>query len=155
MTGAVVTERGATVLRPRRARLVIYPCAVFVLLALVGGAAFAPSEGAARWGWESRLALVAVGLGGAYFLHRLAAVRVVADDAGVSVINIVHRRRLEWPEVVGVRLLRDDPWMMLDLSDGSAMAAMGVQKADGAFAQEQATRFAQMVTERTRAPGNH
>ena len=94
---------------------------------------FAPSDGAGGWSLGSRLALVAVALAVAYFLHRLAAVRVVADDAGVSVINIVHRRRLEWPEVVGVRLLRDDPWMMLDLSDGSAMAAMGVQKADGAL----------------------
>ncbi len=48
-----------------------------------------------------------------------------------------------------MRLLRDDPWMMLDLSDGTAMAAMGVQKADGAHAQEQAERFARMVAEHT------
>jgi hypothetical protein len=144
-----------TVFRPRRARLVIYPCAALVLVALVGGAAFVPSEGAGGWSLGSRLALGAVALAVAYFLHRLAAVRVVADDAGASVINIVHRRRLEWAEVVGVRLLRDDPWMMLDLSDGSAMAAMGVQKADGAYAQEQAQRFARMVAERTQAPGDH
>ena len=155
MTPTVVTGRGTTVFRPRRARLVIYPCAGLVLVALIGGAVFAPSEGAGGWTLGSRLALVTIALAVAYFLHRLGAVRVLADDAGVSVINIVHRRRLEWPEVVGVRLLRDDPWMMLDLSDGSAMAAMGVQKADGAYAQEQATRFARMVAERTRAPGNH
>ena len=155
MTPVVVTEGGTTVFRPRRARLVIYPCAVLVLVALIGGAVIAPWEGAGGWSLGSRLALVAVAVAVAYFLHRLAAVRVVADDAGVSVINIVHRRRLEWPEVVGVRLLRDDPWMMLDVSDGSAMAAMGVQKADGDFAQEQAARFARMVAERTRAPGGH
>jgi hypothetical protein len=155
VTPGVVTEGGTTVFRPRRARLVIYPCAALVLVALIGGAAFAPSQGAGGWNVGSRVALVAVALGVAYFLHRLAAVRVVADDAGVSVINIVHSRWLEWPEVVGVRLLRDDSWMMLDLSDGSAMAAMGVQKADGAHAQEQATRFARMVAERTRAPGGH
>jgi hypothetical protein len=155
VTPAVGTERGTTVFRPRRARLVIYPSAALVLVALIGGAVFAPSEGAGGWTLGSRLALVAIALAVAYFLHRLGAVRVLADDAGVSVINIVHRRRLEWPEVIGVRLLRDDPWMMLDLSDGSAMAAMGVQKADGAFAQEQATRFARMVAERTRAPGGH
>jgi hypothetical protein len=155
VTPTVVTERGTTVFRPRRARLVIYPCAALVLAALIGGAVFAPSEGAGGWTLGSRLALVTIALAVAYFLHRLGAVRVLADDAGVSVINIVHRRRLEWPEVIGVRLLRDDPWMMLDLSDGSAMAAMGVQKADGAYAQEQATRFARMVAERTRAPGNH
>jgi hypothetical protein len=150
-----MTDRGTTVFRPRRARLVIYPCVAVVLVALVGGAVLAPSDGPSAWGLGSRLALVAVALGVAYFLHRLANVRVVADEAGVSVINIVHRRRMEWPEVVGVRLLRDDPWMMLDLSDGEAMAAMGVQKADGAYAQEQATRFARMVAERTRAPGGH
>jgi PH (Pleckstrin Homology) domain-containing protein len=155
VTPGVVTEGATTVFRPRRARLVIYPCAALVLAALIGGAVFAPSGGAGGWSVGSRLALCVVALAVAYFLHRLAAVRVVADDAGVSVINIVHRRRLEWPEVVGVRLLRDDPWMMLDLSDGSAMAAMGVQKADGAHAQEQAEQFARMVAERTRAPGGH
>jgi hypothetical protein len=154
VTPGVVTNRGTTVFRPRRARQVIYPSAAVVLVALIGGAVFAPAEGPSRWGLGSRLALVAVALGVAYFLHRLAAVRVVADDAGVSVINIVHSRRLEWPEVVGVRLLRDDPWMMLDLSDGEAMAAMGVQKSDGAYAQEQAARFARMVAERS-APGDH
>jgi hypothetical protein len=155
VTPGVVTDGGTTVFRPRRARLVIYPCAALVVVALVGGAVFVPSEGPGGWNLGSRLALGTVALAVAYFLHRLAAVRVVADDAGVSVVNIVHRRRLEWPEIVGVRLLRDDPWMMLDVSDGSAMAAMGVQKADGPYAQEQATRFARMVAERTRAPGNH
>jgi Bacterial PH domain len=155
VTPGVVTRRATTVFRPRRARQVIYPCAALVLLALIGGAAFAPSDGAGGWNVGSRLALGVVALAVAYFLHRLAAVRVVADDAGVTVINIVHRRRLEWPEVVGVRLLRDDPWMMLDVADGSAMAAMGVQKADGAYAQAQANRFARMVAERTRAPGGH
>ena len=143
---------GATVFRPRRARLVIYPCAAIVLVALVGGALLVPSEGPSGWGLTSRLSLVAVAVAAAYFLHKLADVRVVADEAGVSVVNIVHSRRLEWAEVVGVRLLRDDAWMMLDLSDGEAMAAMGVQKSDGAYAQEQAERFARMVTERTRTP---
>ena len=155
MTSGVVTGRATTVFRPRRARQVIYPCAALVLVAMIGGVVFVPSDGAGGWSLGSRLALGVVALAIAYFLHRLAAVRVVADDAGVSVINIVQRRRLEWAEVVGVRLLRDDSWMMLDLADGSAMAAMGVQKADGAYAQEQAEQFARMVAERTRAPGGH
>jgi hypothetical protein len=125
-----------------------------VLAAFVGGAVLVPAEGPSGWGLGSRLALVAVALAGVYFLHRLAAVRVVADDAGVTVVNIVHSRRVEWAEIVGVRLLRDDPWMMLDLSDGQALAAMGVQKADGAYAQEQAAQFARMVAERTPTPRN-
>ena len=134
--------------------MVIYPSAAIVLLALVGAAVVLPSDGASGWGVGSRVALVVLALAGAYFLHRLADVRLVADDTGVSVVNIVHSRRLEWAEVVGVRLLRDDPWMMLDVSDGQPLAVMGVQKADGAYAQEQAGRFARMVAERTRTPSD-
>ena len=78
-------------------------------------------------------------------LHRLAAVRVETSDDGVLVVNVIGRRRLEWAEMVGVRLLRDDPWMMLDLSDGQALAAMGVQKSEGERAQRQAREFARLV----------
>jgi hypothetical protein len=87
-------------------------------------------------------------------MHRLGDVRVAADEHGATVVNILRRRRLEWAEIVGVRLLRDDPWMMLDLSDGGTMAAMGVQEADGRRAQEQAQRFAELVIEHTRTPRN-
>jgi hypothetical protein len=150
----VVAAAGVTVFRPRRARLVIYPVAALLFLALAGGALYAPSEGENGWTVGSRIALVLFAVAAVSFLHRLADVRVVADDDGVTVVNLVHRRRLEWAEVVGVRLLRDDPWMMLDLSDGEAMAAMGVQKADGPFAREQAARFARMVADRTRTPSD-
>jgi len=129
---------------------VIYPCAALLFAAFAGGAVVAPSEGASAWPLPSRAALVAVAVGLVYFLHRLADVKVTADDAGVTVKNIVVSRRLEWPEIIGVRLLRDDPWMMLDLADGQAMAAMGVQSSDGGHAREQAARFARMVAERTR-----
>ena len=142
-----------TVFRPRRARRVIYPCAALVLIGVCSGALVVPAEGPGGWGLESRLALLVVGLGTAYFLHRLADVRVVAENAAVTVVNIVHSRRLDWAEVIGVRLLPNDAWMMLDLSDGEAMAAMGVQRADGAYAEEQARRFARMVNERTRPAG--
>ena len=87
-------------------------------------------------------------------LHRLAVVRVETSDDGVLVVNVIGRRRLEWAEVVGVRLSRDDPWMLLDLSDGQALAAMGVQKSEGERAQRQARDFARMVQEHTRVPGH-
>lgn len=139
-----------TVFRPRRARQVIYPCVALVVLALIGGAVTLPTSGRHAWGVGSRLSLVVFALLVAWFLYRLASVRVVAEESGVTVVNILRRRRLEWAEIVGVRLLRDDAWMMLDLSDGESMAAMGVQKSDGAHAQEQARDFARMVNEHTR-----
>jgi len=152
-----VTGRGGagrTVFRPRRAPVVVYICAAAILVTMVSLAVVLPSGGEHGWGLPSRLGVVGVGVVAVFVLHRLAAVRVVATDDGVLVVNVIGRRQLEWAEIVGVRLLRDDAWMMLDLADGQALAAMGVQKSEGQYAQEQAREFAQMVQEHTRVPGH-
>jgi hypothetical protein len=60
-------------------------------------------------------------------LFLLARPKVVADDAGVTVVNIVGRRRLAWPEILQVNLRPGDPWVFLDLSDGTSMPALGIQ----------------------------
>jgi hypothetical protein len=141
-----VSRAAATVFRPRRARLVIYPVAGVFLVMFTSFAVLLPNT----WGIGSRLAVLAFAVAVLWFLHRLASVRIVARDQVVEVVNILRGRRLEWAEIVGVRLLRDDPWLMLDLADGYSMAAMGVQKADGDHAREQAQRFAAMVNAHTR-----
>ena len=147
-------DAGRTVFRPVRARIVVYSAAVAVLVTLVALAVALPSGGPHPWGIGSRLAVVAVAVAVVLVMHRLADVRVEASDAGVLVVNVVGRRRLEWAEVVGVRLLRDDPWMLLDLSDGQTLACMGVQKSEGERAHRQAREFARMVTEHTRVAGH-
>jgi hypothetical protein len=148
------TDPGRTVFRPVRARVVVYVLAAAVLGTLVALAVALPRGGQHPWGLESRLGLVAVGVGCVLVLHRLADVRVEGSEGGVLVVNVVGRRRLEWAEVVGVRLLRDDPWMLLDLSDGQALAAMGVQKSEGERSQRQAREFARLVAEHTRIAGH-
>ena len=135
------------VLRPRRARLIVYPAASALFVVLVGVAFLMPSGGEHGWGTGSRLAVVVFAAACVWFLHRLASVRVETDESGATVVNILRRRRLEWSEVVGVRLSRDDAWMMLDVSDGTTLAAMGVQRSEGALAERQARDFARMVTE--------
>jgi hypothetical protein len=147
-------DPGRTVFRPVRARAVVYVCAAAVLVTLVTLAVVLPSGGPHPWGPGSRLGVVLFALVAVSVLHRLASVRVEASDDGILVANVIGRRRLEWAEVVGVRLSRDDPWMLLDLSDGTALAAMGVQKSEGERAQRQAREFARMVQERTRIPGH-
>ncbi len=64
-------------------------------------------------------------LAGVLFL--LARPKVVADETGVTVVNIVHRRRLEWAEILQVNLRSGDPWVFLDLSDGTSLPALGIQ----------------------------
>ena len=146
------SERPRTVFRPRRARRVVYFAAALVLVVFVGANLVLPDEGPDAWGAGSRAALGGVALAIAYFLHRLAAVRIVADVTGAEVVNIVGRRRLEWAEIVGVRMSGGDPWLVMDLSDGQSIAAMGVQRSEGALARRQASEFARLVNEHTRKP---
>ncbi|MGR6969173.1 PH domain-containing protein [Streptomyces cynarae] len=57
----------------------------------------------------------------------LARPKVVADESGVTVVNIASRRRLDWAEIVQVNLRPGDPWVFLNLSDGTSLPALGIQ----------------------------
>ncbi|WP_427923712.1 PH domain-containing protein [Streptomyces sp. cg40] len=57
----------------------------------------------------------------------LARVKVVADETGVTVVNIASRRRLEWAEILQVNLRPGDPWVFLNLSDGTSLPVLGIQ----------------------------
>ncbi|KUN20879.1 hypothetical protein AQJ23_32475 [Streptomyces antibioticus] len=60
-------------------------------------------------------------------LAMLARVKVVADDSGVTVVNIASKRRLDWAEIIQVNLRPGDPWVFLNLSDGTSLPALGIQ----------------------------
>ncbi|MEU0434118.1 PH domain-containing protein [Streptomyces sp. NPDC006290] len=57
----------------------------------------------------------------------LSRPKVVADESGVTVVNIVSRRHLDWAEILQVNLRPGDPWVFLDLSDGTSLAVLGIQ----------------------------
>jgi hypothetical protein len=136
--------------RPRWARRVCYPVAVVVVVLLTAIALTLPE----RFRSADRFGIIAVGLLIAYGLHRLAAVRIKADENGLTVVNVVRRRRLEWAEVIAVRLNPADPWLTLDLSDGTEMAAMGIQGSDRAYARDQALALARLVVAHSRTERN-
>lgn len=60
-------------------------------------------------------------------LAMLARVKVVADESGVTVVNIATRRRLDWAEILQVNLRPGDPWVFLNLSDGTSLPVLGIQ----------------------------
>ncbi|MER7046003.1 MULTISPECIES: PH domain-containing protein [Streptomyces] len=68
-------------------------------------------------------------------LALLARPKVVADDSGVTVVNLTRVRRLEWAEILRVNLRTGDPWVFLDLSDGTSLPVLGIQPG---IAREQA-----------------
>jgi len=57
----------------------------------------------------------------------LSRPKVVADEDGVTVVNIASRRHLEWAEILQVNLRPGDPWVFLNLSDGTSLPALGIQ----------------------------
>jgi hypothetical protein len=60
-------------------------------------------------------------------LFMLSRPKVVADEGGVTVVNIASRRHLAWAEILQVNLRPGDPWVFLDLSDGTSLPALGIQ----------------------------
>ena len=96
-----------------------------------------------------RVGFVLFGIALAWFCWREASVRLVADERGATVRNLIVTTRLEWADVVAVRF-GERPWVQLDLANGDTLAVMGIQRADGPGAQEQARQLATLVAERTR-----
>jgi hypothetical protein len=99
-----------------------------------------------------RVLMVVFGLAVAWVLHMLARCRVVADDAGLTVVNAFRTRRLAWPEVLGVSMVEGDPWPTLDLADGTSIGAMGVNGAEKALAARQLAELKALLRTRSETP---
>jgi hypothetical protein len=133
--------------RPRRARIVPYVLAVVVVAGMVVLAAAMPSN----WALGDRIGLVVIALIVAGILHMLARSRVTADDRGLTLVNALRTHEYEWAEILGVTMAEGSPWPMLDLADGSTVAAMGIQASDGARARSAVAELTAMVHERGEA----
>lgn len=139
---------------PYLARRVLAGLAVAVTVA-IGVVTFAvpsASEQAGGFRTADRLGMgviAVLALAGLWLLDRP---RIRADESGLEVTNVFRRRRLEWAEVVAVSLGPDDPWLVLDLDDGTTLSAMGVQTSDGQRAQVAAAQVRALVTARTGTP---
>lgn len=72
----------------------------------------------------------------------LSRPKVVADEEGVTVVNITRTRRLAWAEILKVNLRPGDAWVFLDLSDGTSLPALGIQPG---IAKEAAIRDARAL----------
>ena len=108
--------------RPGRTRavLLVLGCAAFATLAAVALLLdpLGPGERA------SFFVTGGLFLAGCVLLSRPHA---VADAGGVTVVNLTTRRRLAWAEILRVNLRQGDPWVQLDLADGTSLPVMGIQ----------------------------
>ncbi|MCT9106754.1 PH domain-containing protein [Streptomyces mirabilis] len=74
-----------------------------------------------------KLSFIFIGALLAGVLLMLSRPKVVADETGVTVVNITSRRHLEWAEILQVNLRPGDPWVFLNLSDGTSLPVLGIQ----------------------------
>ncbi|MEU3828645.1 PH domain-containing protein [Streptomyces sp. SID486] len=108
--------------RPGHTRVILLTAGVVMFLTMSGIALLLEQLGPG-----DRLTFIITGALIFWFLAQLARVKVVADETGVTVVNIVSKRRLAWAEILRVNLRAGDPWVFLDLSDGTSLAALGIQ----------------------------
>ncbi|GAA3992617.1 MULTISPECIES: PH domain-containing protein [Streptomyces] len=108
--------------RPGRTRAVLLTAGVAILVVITTVAMLleqlSPGE---------RLSFVFTGALLFGVLLMLSRPKVVADETGVTVVNIASKRRLAWAEIVQVNLRPGDPWVFLNLSDGTSLPALGIQ----------------------------
>jgi hypothetical protein len=74
------------------------------------------------------IGFICLGLG---LLNGLARSRVVADEAGLMVVNGYRKRVLEWAQVVAIHMPPGAPWPTMDLDDGTTISVMGIHASDG------------------------
>jgi hypothetical protein len=67
--------------------------------------------------------------------YALARSRVVAERDRLVVVNGYRRREFAYAQVIEAHLPPGAPWVTLDLADGTAVSAMGIQGSDGERAQ--------------------
>ncbi|MER8067934.1 PH domain-containing protein [Streptomyces sp. NPDC094034] len=108
--------------RPTRTRAVLLTVgvAMFAVITAIGLALDQLSAG-------ERMSFIFTALLFLGVLALLSRPKLVADDTGVTVVNITRRRRLEWAEILRVNLRPGDPWVFLDLSDGSSLPVLAIQ----------------------------
>ncbi|MFJ1609140.1 PH domain-containing protein [Streptomyces sp. NPDC088253] len=108
--------------RPSRTRAVLLTAgvAIFVVIATVAMLLEQLSPG-------EKLSFIFIGALLFGVLLMLSRPKVVADETGVTVVNITSRRHLDWAEILQVNLRPGDPWVFLNLSDGTSLPALGIQ----------------------------
>lgn len=131
--------------RPRSGRWVPLAAGV-VTIAVFGFVALTlPKGGVTGWTGVDAAALFLFGAAMAAFLWRYTAIKAVPSDEGLLVRNLFLTRTLSWAEILGVQFGGGSPWLILDLADTEQLAVMAVQRADGAFARQEAERLAALV----------
>lgn len=131
----------AAAFRPVRGRIVPIVIGVAILVGAVVFAVVLPE----RFGVMDRVTCAGIGVAIAAFMQRYATIHARPDADGLWVRNLGPGEHVPWEDIVAVRFSQGMPWVRLDLADGTDMAVMAIQRADGPRSLEAAQRLADLV----------
>jgi hypothetical protein len=120
-----------------KARKVAWVAAVLIFL-VFGGIAFTlrgyTDSGKSVFHVEDQVAMTLLGLVAAVGVLWFTRPRIIADDEGIRVRNLLGWIDIPWEVISAVRFDRGSPWAMIDLADDDVIAVMAVQAADKDYA---------------------
>lgn len=139
----------AAVFRPFGVRVAALALGILlVVVAAVIWFAF-PPEVRDQFTLLQRLTLLGFGAVAAVAGHALARSRVEARADGLLAVNGYRSHLYPWERVAGVTLRAGGPWAIVELTDGSRAAAMGIQGSDGARAVVQVKQLREIMRTHT------
>lgn len=130
---AVVRDAAVVRVRPRRIRVVCWilaPALVVVFGLLSFGLNGSTGAGAATFQRGDQLAMVGLGVLGAFVVLLFTRPRVEADARGIRVRNVVGSYDLPWDVVRVVRFDRGSAWASLELHDDELVPVLALQAVD-------------------------
>jgi hypothetical protein len=95
-------------------------------------------------------AMIGLGLLAALGIMMFTRPRVVADERGIHVRNVLGGYDLPWEIVRAVRFSRGAPWASIELEDDDVVSVLAVQAADKEYAVD-AVRTLRTLLESNRA----
>ncbi len=131
----------AAVFRPVRGRVVPIVIGVVTLVGAIALAVVLPEQYAAM----DRITCAGIGVAVAVFMSRYATIHARPTAEGLRVRNLGAGVLVPWEEITAVRFSQGMPWVRLDLADGTDVAVMAIQRADGPRSLDEAQRLADLV----------
>jgi hypothetical protein len=126
------------VFRPRRLRVVCWISAAIVVIVFtlisfgLHGSLGEGVPGTFQRGDQA--AMIGLGLLAAMAILLFARPRVVADERGLHVRNVLGGYDLSWDIIRAVRFSRGAPWASVELDDDDVVSVLAVQAADKEYA---------------------
>ncbi|MGA9343727.1 MAG: PH domain-containing protein [Nocardioidaceae bacterium] len=136
--------------RPRGARIATAIAAATIVASVAFLWLMLSSDVRAEFSVAQRVTLLGFFVAVLVVLNGIFRTSARATDHGLTVVNGYRRHELEWGQLVRISLTPNRPWALLDLDDGTTLAVMAIQSADGKRATRSAREVARVIALRSR-----